>query len=100
MRFIPILLVMCAAAAPQARASDPVTFNHDIGPIIYRKCSPCHRPGEAATFELLSYHDAAKTGKTIVKVTGSHGMPPWKTEPASYPYRNERRTTSEEIARI
>ena len=100
MRFIPILLVMCAAAAPQAWASDPVTFNHDIGPIIYRNCSPCHRPGEAAPFALLSYQDAVKKGKTIAKVTGSHVMPPWKAEPASYPYRDERRLTSEEIERI
>jgi hypothetical protein len=34
-----------------------VTFNHDIAPIIYQNCSPCHRPGEAAPFALLSYTD-------------------------------------------
>jgi mono/diheme cytochrome c family protein len=100
MRFIPVLLIMCALAASNARAGEPVTFNHDIGPIIYRNCSPCHRPGEAAPFALLSYQDAAKKGKTIAKVTGAHVMPPWKAEPASYPYRDERRLTTDEIALI
>src|SRR5579863_3602231 len=30
-------------------------FNHDIAPIIYKRCTPCHRPGEAAPFSLLTY---------------------------------------------
>src|SRR5207302_1802157 len=37
---------------------------------------------------------------TIAKVTGSHVMPPWKAEPASYPYRDERRLASKEIELI
>jgi len=78
----------------------PVTFNHDIAPILYRNCAPCHRPGEAAPFALLSYQDAAKKSRTIAKVTESHVMPPWKAEPASYPYRDERRLTDDEIALI
>jgi len=35
-----------------------VTFNHDIAPILYQNCAPCHRPGEVAPFSLLSYQDA------------------------------------------
>ncbi len=77
-----------------------VTFNHDIAPIIYRNCTSCHRPGEAAPFAFLSYQDVAKKGATIAKVTHSHFMPPWKPEPASFPYRNERRLTESEIALI
>src|SRR5438309_5704833 len=98
MRFIPILLILCAGAAPQARAGETVTFNHDIGPVIYRNCAPCHRPGEAAPFSLLSYQDAQKKGKTIAKVTASRIMPPWKAEEASYAYRDERRLTDKQIA--
>src|SRR5258708_3698896 len=100
MRFVPVLLVTGTMAASNLPASTAVTFNRDIGPIIYRNCSPCHRPGEAAPFALLSYQDAAKKGKTIAKVTESHVMPPWKAEPASYPYRDERRLTADEIALI
>jgi hypothetical protein len=94
MRAITILLLL--GAAVPAWASAAVTFNHDVGPIIYRNCSPCHRQGEAAPFSLLSYADAVKKGKMIAKVTASHVMPPWKAEEGSYPYRDERRLTQKE----
>jgi len=98
-RLAPALLVALPFAA-QAAQEIPVTFNKQIAPIIYKNCSTCHRPGEAAPFPLLSYQDVAKKGKTIGKVTVSHVMPPWKPEPASYAYRDERRLSAEEIELI
>jgi hypothetical protein len=98
MRILPAFLIAAPLAA--AAQSNPVTFNRDVAPIIYRNCSSCHRPGEAAPFALLSYQDVAKKGKLIAKVTASHVMPPWNAEPASYPYRDERRLTEGEIALI
>jgi len=100
MQIFRATLVALPLVAQAATVSSPVTFNHQIAPIIYRNCSPCHHPGEAAPFSLLSYQDAAKKGKMIGKVTASHIMPPWKAEPASYPYRDERRLTENEIALI
>src|SRR5437773_6676269 len=100
MRILPAFLALLALGVTSAQASSAVTFNRQIAPIIYRNCSPCHRPGEAAPFALLSYQDAAKKGKMISKVTGSHLMPPWKAQPASYPYRDERRLTEDDIALI
>ena len=100
MRFIPALLIALPLAIHGAAATAPVTFNQHIAPIIYRNCSSCHRPGEAAPFPLLSYQDVVKKGKTIGKVTASHVMPPWKAEPASYAYRDERRLKETEIALI
>ncbi len=90
---------MMMAAAIHGRGG-PVTFNQDIAPLIHRNCSSCHRPGEAAPFSLLSYEEAAKKGKMIAKVTSARLMPPWKAEPASYPYRDERRLAESEIAMI
>jgi hypothetical protein len=87
-------------AVQSATVNGPVTFNHDVAPVIYRNCSSCHRPGEAAPFPLLSYQNVAKKGKTIADATASHLMPPWKAEPASFPYRDERRLTEDEIALI
>ena len=87
-------------AARVVQAADAVTFNNQIAPIIYQNCSSCHRPGEAAPFSLLSYEDARRKGKTIGKATASHSMPPWKAEPASYAYRDERRLTEQQIALI
>src|SRR6267378_8340020 len=100
MQIFPAFLITLPFAVFSSQASSTVTFNRQIAPIIYRNCSPCHRPGEAAPFSLLSYQDVVKKGKTIAKVTASHVMPPWKAEPASYAYRDERRLTEEQIALI
>ncbi|MGA2716039.1 MAG: hypothetical protein ABSG41_23310 [Bryobacteraceae bacterium] len=77
-----------------------VTFNKQIAPIVYKNCSSCHRPGEAAPFPLLSYQDVSKRGRLIASVTESRFMPPWKAEAGSYPFKDERRLTSAEIAQI
>jgi hypothetical protein len=99
MRFLAIILLIPAVAWPQSTTAKP-TFNHDIAPIISKNCAECHRPGEAAPFSLLSYKDVATKGKLIAAVTTSRQMPPWKAEPASFPYRDERRLKESEIALI
>ncbi len=99
-RFFPVAFIALRLTAQGAPDAAPVTFNGNIAPIIYRNCSPCHRPGEAAPFPFLSYQDVAKRAKTISKVTASRFMPPWKAEPASYPYRDDRWVTADEIALI
>jgi len=99
-RIILALSLSLPLAACAASDTAPITFNNQIAPILYNNCTPCHRTGEAAPFPLLSYHDAVRKAKTIVKATSSGIMPPWKAEPASYPYRDERRLTAEQIALI
>jgi len=81
-------------------AAEPVTFNKQIAPIIYNHCSSCHRAGEAAPFTLLSYQDVRNKGRIIAAATASRLMPPWKAEPASYPYRDDRRLNDSDIALI
>jgi hypothetical protein len=92
---LPFLMVL-----PLAAQNGPVTFNRDVAPIIYRNCSSCHRPGEAAPFALLSYTNVARKAATIAKVIASRRMPPWQPEPVSYAYRDERRLSDAEIALI
>jgi hypothetical protein len=92
------LLISLAGTALPATAQ--VTFSENVAPIIYHRCSGCHRPGEAAPFSLMSYEDVAKRGKLIALVTESRLMPPWRAEPASYPYKDSRRLTNEELATI
>ncbi|HEX3800649.1 MAG TPA: cytochrome c [Verrucomicrobiae bacterium] len=92
-------IFLAAAMTPFAAYSAP-TFNADIAPIIYQNCSSCHRPGEAAPFSLLSYHDAVRKARMIAKLTGSRTMPPWKAQAASYEYRDDRRLTDAQIALI
>jgi len=101
MRIQPVVVLLASlCAAPQVAFSAAPTFNQDIAPIIYQNCSACHRPGEAAPFSLSSYDDTRKKAKTIAKAITTHIMPPWKAEPASYPYRDERRLSEAGIALI
>src|SRR5438045_9140738 len=101
MRFLRFhLFAMTLAVATSAAAAAPVTFNKDIAPIVFKNCSSCHRPGEAAPFALLSYADVKRKARQIADATDSHQMPPWKAEPASFPYRNERRLSDAETALV
>ncbi len=92
----------CFFAMPPVRAQNAarpaVTFNGQVATILYRNCSTCHRPGEAAPFSLLSYRDAATHGAMIATAVSARIMPPWRAQPASYAYRDERRLTDSEIA--
>lgn len=83
-----------------AASAESVTFNQHIAPIVFQHCASCHRPGEAAPFPLLSFEDVTKKGKTVAAAVESKLMPPWKAEPVSYPYRDERRLSTEQIALI
>ena len=67
LRIFSTLLLALPVGAQNGTAADAVTFNSQIAPIIYKNCSTCHRPGEAAPFSLLSYQDAKRKGKTIGK---------------------------------
>jgi hypothetical protein len=34
------------------------TFSKDVAPILAANCATCHRPGQGAPFNLLTYADA------------------------------------------
>jgi hypothetical protein len=77
-------------------APPPVTFSHDVAPILYRHCASCHRPGGVAPFSLITYQDASKRARLIASVTGKRAMPPWL--PAEPHFQNERRLADSEIS--
>ena len=80
-----LLLIMATAS----HAQDP-TYYKDIAPIILSNCAPCHQPGEAAPFSLLTYEDVAKRASFIKKVVNSHYMPPWRADGSYRHFANER----------
>jgi hypothetical protein len=94
--FLLSLFVLCALAA---YAQEP-TYHKDIGPIILSHCAPCHQPGEAAPFPLLTYEDVAKRATFIKKVVQSHYMPPWRADGSYSHFANERTLTDAQIALI
>lgn len=86
-----------ASAPVRGAAEGVVTFNRDLAPVVYAQCAPCHRPGETAPFDLLTYEDVRKRSATILEVIGSRYMPPWLPEAGHEPLLDERRLTDEEI---
>src|SRR5450755_2735340 len=86
-----ILLWQASVATP------PVTFVHDIAPILYKRCVVCHRAGEVGLFPLVSYADAAKRASVIARLTASRSMPPWKPAPGYGDFEGARALTQVEI---
>jgi len=76
------------------------TYNKDVAPIIQAKCAYCHKPGEAAPFNLLSYEDVAKRASFVKKVVESRYMPPWKADDNYVSFAHNRSLSNEEIKTI
>ncbi|MBY0504367.1 MAG: hypothetical protein K2X03_10675 [Bryobacteraceae bacterium] len=90
--------LIALALIPAAFAATPVTYTQHIAPLLFKNCASCHRPGEAAPFSLLTFDDAKKRAKLLAAVTQSGYMPPWKAEPTSYAFQDERRLNAAEKA--
>ena len=91
------VISLFAAVGPIEAAERPLTFNRDVAPIIFQNCTPCHRPGEAAPFTLLSYDDVKQRAKQIVTTTEHRFMPPWKPDPEFRHFEGERWLDDDEI---
>ena len=83
---------------PAALPATQVTFDRDIAPIVYRYCAPCHRPGEAGPFPLLTYKDTALFARQIAVITERRIMPPWLPDPGELKFAGELRLSDEHIA--
>jgi len=96
----PLALFLAAGAGLMAATPAAVTFNRQIAPLIYGNCAPCHRPGEAAPFSLLSYRDVRSHANQIADVTKSRFMPPWLPEYGYGDFLDERRLSEAQIQLI
>src|SRR5690349_8772916 len=89
------LLIFCS----QLYSQTP-TFHQDVAPIIHTNCTPCHKPGEAGPFSLISYDDVAKRASFIKKVVSTKYMPPWKPDNSYVHFANDRSLSDAEINTI
>jgi hypothetical protein len=87
--------ISCTTANQQKK--ETLTFSDDIAPIIFKNCTPCHRPGEAGPFPLLTYADVASRSKLIKFVTGSRFMPPWPADASYTHFAKENVLSADEI---
>jgi tetratricopeptide (TPR) repeat protein len=77
-----------------------VTFSRDIAPLIDSRCGTCHRPDGDAPFSLITFEDVRRRAATIVAVTRSRYMPPWKPAPGFGDFYGSRRMSDAEISLI
>lgn len=85
-------------ATPQNGQNSRVTFNRDLAPIVFRTCAPCHHPGEAAPFSLLTYGDVKSHARQIADLTKKRIMPPWLPEPGEWQFNDDLHLTPDEIS--
>lgn len=74
------------------------TWSSDVAEIVYRSCTPCHRPGQPAPFSFLSYDDFFKRRSFAVEVIESGYMPPW--QPTHGEFVGDRRMSVRDVATI
>jgi tetratricopeptide (TPR) repeat protein len=80
-RLLLVALASAAIGGVDVSSTGPVTFGHDIAPILFERCGACHRPDGPAPFSLLTYGSAKPHATQIALVTRRRVMPPWKAEP-------------------
>ena len=95
-----VLSWLALGGFPISATGADLTFYKDIAPIVWHRCSPCHRPGEIGPFPLLTYDDVRGRAAQIAAVTARRIMPPWKPEPGAGTFQNERRLSDDELLKL
>lgn len=99
-RLFSLVVLLGAVAWSQddaaSRPASPVTWSEHIAPIVFKHCTECHRPGQGAPFELLTYDDASKRAKMLNVAVETGLMPPWHPDPKVQAFRHARVMTPRE----
>lgn len=93
-----VAIVRVVAATPAQEPAREPTFARDVAPLVYRACTPCHRPGQPTPFALLGFDDVWKRRAQIADVTQQRVMPPWL--PTHGDFVGDRRLTAAELAML
>jgi thiol-disulfide isomerase/thioredoxin len=84
--------VAVAGAAERAK----VTYHQHVSRIVQSKCQECHRDGEAAPFQLMTYKQMKGWAGMIREVVADDVMPPWHADSARGHFANDRRLSPED----
>ena len=95
-RLVLASLLLLVASLPVC-AAETVTFNRDVAPILFSRCTSCHRPGEIGPFSHQTYRDARQRMTLIADTTKRRVMPPWKPEAPHGQYVDDRSLTDAQI---
>lgn len=100
MNISKLILTAVFIVPTMGRGEAVPNFAEDIAPIVFSKCTSCHRPGEAAPFPFMSFRDVQKRGKLIARVVRSGFMPPWHAESKDFHFEGDRTLSEQSIAAI
>lgn len=84
------------ASCSHNRSTD-INYYGCIEPILLKNCAPCHRPGAAGPFNLLTYEDAVQHAQTIALTVRNRYMPPWPADPQYTHFKDEKVLSDTEI---
>lgn len=76
------------------------TFSKDIAPIIFEKCTPCHRPSQPGHFQFTNYIQVKSSARSILYSIKHNIMPPWPADPNYSQFLNENYLTDQEKNKI
>ena len=72
--------ISCTSDINTSDSEKSISFAKEVAPIIFENCTPCHRPGEAGPFPLLTYNDFKKNANRIKFAVSTNYMPPWPAD--------------------
>jgi hypothetical protein len=98
--YLSILLTACSNDSQKTKEIQDINFSDHIAPIVFKNCTPCHRPGEAGPFSLISYNDVRRNINKIKFAVTTKYMPPWPADPEFSHFIGERVLTEKEISVI
>jgi hypothetical protein len=96
------LLILFGAFCLQSCGNDEKAIVENVSyetvaPIIFKNCTPCHRPTGAAHFSLTNYTQIKKYAKRIKAAVESRYMPPWPADINYTHFVDEKYLTESEI---
>ena len=89
---------VCAGLATAATTTTPqVTFYKDVLPVLQKNCQGCHRAGEAAPMQFLTYDQTRPWAKAMKAAVLTKKMPPWFADPHYGKFANDRTLSQSEV---
>ena len=98
---LAVAVVSIVSVKTATPAANVPTFTKDVAPIMFEKCTSCHRTGEVAPMTFVSYEDVRPWAKVIRTKVVAREMPPWGADPAhTLKMRNDRSLSQQQLATI
>lgn len=92
--------LVAPVAAQETGSGTSPTWVAEVGPIMAEKCMNCHRPGQIAPMNLLTYGDVRPWAPSIRMMVEERIMPPWHADPAYGDFGNDRRLSDDQVRTV